>query len=158
MNHRGDIIVGYDGSKGATRAVRFAAAEAAAHDARLRIVSVWNRTPPTVSAMSGVAVPLIAAERALLAAQRLEEAAILAREVAPDIDIDTAALEGNPAAELTRATENSRLLVVGSRGHGSVHSLILGSVSHQCTLHAHCPVLVVPALVDDRPPSCPHDG
>jgi nucleotide-binding universal stress UspA family protein len=157
MNNRGDIVVGYDGSKGARRAVQFAAAEAAAHHSRLRIVSVWNRMPHTVSAMSGVAVPLVAADRALLAAQGLEEATTLAREIAPDINIDTAALEGNAAAELTRTTENSRLLVVGSRGHGGVHGLILGSVSHQCTLHAHCPVLVVPALVDDRPPSCPQD-
>jgi hypothetical protein len=32
--------------------------------------------------------------------------------------------------------------------------LLLGSVSHRCTLHAHRPVLIVPALVDDRPGAC----
>jgi len=152
VNNRGDIVVGYDGSKGARRAVEFAAAEAAAHHARLRIVSVWNTAPLTVAAMSGVTVPVVAADRASLAAERLEEAAAIARDVAPGID--TAALEGNPGAELARATENSRLLVVGCRGHGGVHGLLLGSVSQQCTLHARCPVLVVPALVDDRPPVC----
>ena len=152
MNNRGDIVVGYDGSKGAKRAVEFAAAEAAAHHSRLRIVCVWNHTLPPGAAMSGVAVPVVAADRVSLAAQRLDEAAALAHDVAPGIDIDTVALEGNPAVELARATENSHLLVVGSRGHGGIHGLLLGSVSHRCTLRARCPVLVVPSLVDDRPP------
>jgi nucleotide-binding universal stress UspA family protein len=152
MNNRGDIVVGYDGSKGAKHAVEFAAAEAAAHHARLRIVSVWNAATLPVAAMSGVALPIVAADRARLAAQRLDEAAAIAGNIAPGIDIVTVALEGNPGVELARATENSRLLVVGCRGHGSVQGLLLGSVSHQCTLHARCPVLVVPALVDERPP------
>ncbi len=48
MNNRGDIVVGYDGSTGAKRAVEFAAAEAAAHHSRLRIVSVWNSATAAV--------------------------------------------------------------------------------------------------------------
>jgi nucleotide-binding universal stress UspA family protein len=154
MNNRGDIVVGYDGSKGARRAVEFAAAEAAAHHSRLRIVSVWNVASPPVGAMSGLAAPIVAGDREHLARQRLEEAAALALEIAPEIDVSTVAVAGNPAIELVRATENSRLLVVGCRGHGGVHELLLGSVSHKCTLHARCPVLVVPALVDDRPGIC----
>jgi nucleotide-binding universal stress UspA family protein len=154
MNNRGDIVVGYDGSRGASRAVEFAAAEAAAHHSRLRVVCVWNRAAPTVGALSGLAAPVVADDRERLATQRLDEAAALALEIAPGIDVVTEALEGNPAVELVRATENSRLLVVGCRGHGGVHGLLLGSVSHRCTLHAHCPVLVVPALVDDRPAAC----
>jgi nucleotide-binding universal stress UspA family protein len=152
VNNFGDIVVGYDGSKGANRAVEFAAAEAAAHDARLRIVSVWSGSPPAAAAISTGMVPYVARDRAVIAELRLEEAAGLARDIAPDIDIQTVAVEGNAAAELVRATENSRLLVVGCRGHGGVQGLLLGSVSHQCSLHAHCPVLIVPAVVDDRPP------
>jgi nucleotide-binding universal stress UspA family protein len=151
MNNRGDIVVGYDGSKGAKRAVEFAAAEAAAHHARLRIVTVWNSAAPAVGTMSGLAAPIVAEDRAHVAAQRLDEAAALALEIAPDLDVVQVALEGNPAVELVKATDNSRMLVVGCRGHGGVHELLLGSVSHKCTLHARCPVLVVPALVDDRP-------
>jgi nucleotide-binding universal stress UspA family protein len=153
VNNFGDIVVGYDGSKGSKRAVEFAAAEAAAHDARLRIVTAWSSKAPAAAAMSPLVVPCIAHDRARIAEARLEEAVALARDIAPDIEIKTVAVEGGAAAELTRASENSRLLVVGCRGHGGVQGLLLGSVSHHCALHARCPVLVVPAVVDDRPPA-----
>jgi nucleotide-binding universal stress UspA family protein len=47
-----------------------------------------------------------------------------------------------PQALVDRSAE-AELLVVGSRGHGRVRGLVLGSVSMQCVLHAHCPVVVV---------------
>ena len=152
MNYRGDIVVGYDGSAGANRAIEFAAAEAAVHHARLRIIAVWSSKPPTVAAMSGVPTPLVAADRERLAEQRLEDAAAIACEVAPDVDVEAVSRDGSAGAELVRASENSRLLVVGCRGHGGVHGLLVGSVSHYCILHARCPVLVIPAIVNDRPP------
>jgi nucleotide-binding universal stress UspA family protein len=47
-----------------------------------------------------------------------------------------------PQALVDRSAE-ADLLVVGSRGHGGVRGLVLGSVSMQCMLQAHCPVIVV---------------
>jgi nucleotide-binding universal stress UspA family protein len=152
VNNYGDIVVGYDGSKGARRAVEFAAAEAAAHQARLRIVTVWNRDVPAVAALSPLAMPTVAADRRRIADDRLVEAEALALAIAPDLEVVTAALEGSAPAQLAAATENARLLVVGTRGHHGVQELLLGSVSHACVLHASCPVLVVPPRVDATPP------
>jgi nucleotide-binding universal stress UspA family protein len=53
-------------------------------------------------------------------------------------------LDGHPADELLRAIEQVHpdLVVVGSRGLGSVRRFLLGSVSERLAKHAHCSVLV----------------
>jgi nucleotide-binding universal stress UspA family protein len=52
-------------------------------------------------------------------------------------------IEGHPAEALVRAAAGAELLVVGSRGHGTFASIMLGSVSQHCVQHATCPVVVV---------------
>ncbi len=50
--------------------------------------------------------------------------------------------EGNAAEVLRHASEGSAMLVVGTRCHGGLPGLLLGSVSSACAEHASCPVLV----------------
>ena len=52
--------------------------------------------------------------------------------------------EGDPA-EVTvavAAEEESHLIVMGSRGFGTLERIAFGSVSTHVTRHAHCPVLL----------------
>jgi nucleotide-binding universal stress UspA family protein len=55
------------------------------------------------------------------------------------------AVSGVPAEELVKASRDSDLVVVGSRGGGGFARLLMGSVSSQVVHHAACPVTVVPA-------------
>ncbi len=53
-------------------------------------------------------------------------------------------LSGRPATAIVEEAETVRadVIVVGSRGHGTIGSMVLGSVSAEVADHAHCPVIV----------------
>jgi nucleotide-binding universal stress UspA family protein len=62
----------------------------------------------------------------------------------PDgLDIVPVVVQGPAAPPLLRAANGADLLVVGSRGHGQLVGMLLGSVSEQCMTQATCPVVVV---------------
>jgi len=50
---------------------------------------------------------------------------------------------GDPASEITKLAGTADLLVIGSRGMGSLRGVIMGSVSRKVADHATCPVLIV---------------
>ncbi len=62
-------------------------------------------------------------------------------------------LMGRPDAEILELAEEvgAELIVVGSRGLGSLRRALMGSVSDSVVRHAHCPVLVVRGKEDVRP-------
>ncbi|WP_431913371.1 universal stress protein [Nonomuraea jabiensis] len=124
------ILVGFDGSHGATAALSWALGQARLHHADLL---PWTVLPEQTDMTAGDDVVLEAL-----------------RQAVKDISQGAAELRlsrGQPAAELTAACTDADLLVVGSRGRSPVAGLLLGSVSRGCLHQAPCPVTVVP----DRP-------
>jgi len=71
-----------------------------------------------------------------------------------DVHADGAVKHGSAAEELLGLSERVDLLVVGSRGHGPLRRVLLGSVSAHLVAHSSCPIVVVPrAAVERRHPT-----
>jgi nucleotide-binding universal stress UspA family protein len=138
------IVVGVDGSEGASAALAFAAAEAAFRGARLLVVSAWE-VPPAV--YGGGFAPALDAETLhgfSEGALATAEAAVAAvKKAQPLVECEAKAVEGQPADILLKEATDATLIVVGNRGLGGFASLLLGSVSQQVVHHAPCPVVVV---------------
>lgn len=62
----------------------------------------------------------------------------------PGVTVESSILEGRPASAIIHETKamDAELVVVGSRGHGTIESMLLGSVSAEVVDHAPAPVLV----------------
>ncbi|WP_024794556.1 universal stress protein [Tomitella biformata] len=150
MNTVKPVVVGTDGSAHAERAVQWAAPYAALHDTPLLIATA---TSVPVAYGMDAALPQELFDALRIDGQRLVTAAAhTAAMAAPDANVRTEIVLGASGAAMLKLAENASTLVVGARGHGSVASAILGSVSSLVVRHAHCPVVVVgedePAATD----------
>jgi nucleotide-binding universal stress UspA family protein len=74
------------------------------------------------------------------------ERAIAALPEGPNVELDVHVDE--PADVLLRISEHADVLVMGSRGHAPLRSVMLGSVSRRLVNGAQCPVLVLARGVD----------
>ena len=139
------ILVATDGSRSSTEAVAFGIELAAEHKTELifvHVVPLMDVVPVTGFGGIGGALPHDVSEhdRTLL-----EEAAASAAE--HEIVATTALLRGDPVGEIAAFAEahDVDLIVVGSRGHGTLASALLGSVSRGVLADAKRPVLIVRA-------------
>jgi nucleotide-binding universal stress UspA family protein len=144
------IGVGWDGSEEGEAALERATELAQETQAELRLYTMIEPRSAAVPADFGADMPdpkLLreAAERSLAAA---------CERVPDQIRASGLVLDGNGGGALARQAnrEGLDLLLVGSRGHGAVGRLLLGSVSDALMRAASCPVLVVPrsALAEER--------
>ena len=139
----GVIVVGVDGSEGSKYAVDYAAKEAAVHGHRLRLVGAWEIPPSVLTA--GIAGRDFYEEFEKQAVRALEEAAARVTAVAPSVAHEEVVAEGQAAKVLLANAEDADMLVVGRRGYGTFREMLLGSVSRQLTVHAKCPLVLVPS-------------
>lgn len=73
----------------------------------------------------------------------VEDALATVKKLQPALEVETLAVQGQPADVLLEQGADADLIVVGRRGLGGFTSLLLGSVSQQVVQHATCPVVVV---------------
>jgi nucleotide-binding universal stress UspA family protein len=131
-------VAGYDGSPGAVQALRWAAREAWARGTTLTVCLAW--TPdhmelPTESALCDLARQH--GQEMLTRGLPYAETVLGPGRVHPD-------LAAGPAAQvLCERSRGAEMVVVGSRGHGELPGLRLGSVSWQVAEHASGRVVVV---------------
>jgi nucleotide-binding universal stress UspA family protein len=144
------ILVGVDGSAPSLKAVDLAADLASNYNAELVLLTVVPHLAPVIDpAIEEYArlehVPASALELAVAAAEAVLDGARREAQAKGATRITTEPSFGDPAEEIIAVARNRRtdLVVVGSRGHGRLAGLLLGSVAQKVISLAPCPVVVV---------------
>ncbi len=150
------IVVGTDGSKVASNALKQAVFEAENWDAKLTVVTAIPISNG-VSFMSWLPAAIDRSEIIADVKQGLD-AAIAEATAGREVRISGHALDGSPAALLTEFSTAVDLIVVGSRGGGGFAGMLLGSTSQTVLEHSTCPVMTVPSKLRDEEPEHPASG
>ena len=128
------ILVGYDGSSSSQQALRWAAREARERGVVLTVCHAWTEGyagPPSTGDPDDATRR--GAEWVLDSGLRMTGAD----------DVRPMLIEGPAARMLCENSQDSDMVVIGSRGLGGLSGLLLGSVSLQVAAHASAPVVVV---------------
>jgi nucleotide-binding universal stress UspA family protein len=134
------ICVGVDGSPVSQSALRWAAIEAAGHNAELVIIHAYEWRVAGAATQIGGA---LADVPKTIAEELVSSAVATARSAAPGVNVRGEAVLGAPGPALVAASGRFDLTVLGNRGRGGFASLLLGSVSQHVATHATSPVVVV---------------
>ena len=139
------ILVATDGSPAADAAFDEALELATETGSGIAVLTVWR----ALQGDFGVAYPPTAVLPEMLEAERNHAEATLAlaatRAADHGVQIVTRLAAGDPAETICAYADeiHAKLIAVGTRGHSTVATLLLGSVSLAVVRHAPCPVLVV---------------
>ena len=149
------ILVGYDGTAPAERALGRAAEFARTFHSRVVVVSV---APPPSTADARVPGAFGLYSYCPSTAEQLDQTVKLDEEIwrqhrehveallaGAGVNIEFAGVAGEPVQELVQAAEdrNADLIVVGTREPGFLERLLGGSVSEGVARRARCDVLIV---------------
>jgi nucleotide-binding universal stress UspA family protein len=132
------ILVAWDGSEHAKRALAEAVDLARTQGARLTLETV----APPLRVWPGYVPPITESDLISSAEKILAEGEAL---VPDGIPVSGRTATGDPGLVLVKraAAADHDLIVMGSRGRGAVRSAFLGSVSHYVLNHTTVPVLII---------------
>lgn len=131
------IIVGFDGSPSAQRALDRAIELAKRFNAPLTVLTVADDHLVREDGVVTLAVDEALAAR--ISAEGAEQARLVGVR-----EVETRTAMGAPADVLAEAGQGAETwLVMGHRSLGGLRELFLGSVTKRVVDHAHCSVLVV---------------
>lgn len=141
------ILVPFDGSAGAEQALRKSCELAKLTGGEILILTVYRHQAMLEASFSMVRVQDPGSLDDVLR-NHAREVAEHAKKLAAEAGVERVRAfvkVGQPARTIVgfAREHNADLIVIGSRGLGSMERYLLGSVSHKVTGLAECPVLVV---------------
>lgn len=146
VDRQNTVVVGLDGSERGRLAALVAAERAQLTGAALKLVCAlppFNGTVAWIPPSDAMETVREDVQTQLAAAREW----ILSHF--PDIEVQTALVDGAPARVLTSESENAALTVVGARGGGGFVGMLLGSTSQAVLSQGRGPIMVVPERDDD---------
>ena len=135
------VVVGYDRSPSADRALAQAGREAAWCGAAVEVVTAFH----WIAVTTPVAYVPMNVEAALKtgAEETADTGVRWLREHQPGMSVGSRAIAGATADVIAAAARDAELLVLGNRGRGGFTGLLLGSVSMRTLGFASCPTMIV---------------
>jgi nucleotide-binding universal stress UspA family protein len=144
------VTCAYDATPDARRALALAARFAQRLQTRLLVMRV-------IEAPDAIEATLATEPGAAAALRRIrEQAAAETRRAVAELegsfDAEAIVVRGDVLEELRRATADTDLLVVGSRGYGPLRGVLSGSLSGRLIREAGCPLLLAPSMAHSHAP------
>lgn len=139
----GPVVAGVDGSDFGDAALLLALKEAALRGTSVRAVCAyhlpWLAMPTDPELISEFDV----AERAYAERMISESVERVRTHDCQSVDVDLEVIKSPPADALIESGRDAALTVVGSRGHGAIRRMLLGSISRAVLQEATRPVAIV---------------
>ncbi len=148
------VMLAFDGSAGAEAARDLVAHLRWPAGTAITLVAALERGPDLFGAPDFAVVPHDSREAEELLLDDLQSTlrAAAAPLQAPGRIVETRVVRGRPASALLDEASAMQpdLIVIGSRGHGPLATVLVGSVSTEVVDHAPCPVLVARSAATHR--------
>ncbi|MEO7259960.1 MAG: universal stress protein [Jatrophihabitantaceae bacterium] len=143
MRDTGPVVVGIDELSTSEAALRWGIEQAGLLATTLRLVCAYRWAFISPGEM-GYEVPAIERQELLQHAENtLRRACEQASALAPELAVESAAVDGDAVSVLLAESSHAAVLILGSRQLKTFGSVVLGSVAAAVSARAQCPVVVL---------------